>query len=895
MKTFCREIYSVKTAARDFSVTAAAVEYKKFEVTNMKTTKKILALFLSMMLLLSIVPVSMFAVSASDAIYSGTTTNGSPYTLDLVTGVLTCSGVPTAALGFRGVGMNFVADSLGNLSSMVKHIVFDDTVDSVGGLQMSKLSGYFVNIESITFTRCSDAGTCTTNYPEELKYDCKLYLPSISEIISGNGKFGRIAADCKEVYFDGELVEDFVVPDGITALGNNFGGFTFKTITIPEHVESLAQFAFTPNYLCEEVTIENPDVLTPCSIYASGTNYDTRTTNMVVNLHGTYEQWETFVKESNNGYNEWKYLQNEGKLTVNIVSGAHTHSYQLVKTVEPVCGSDGGYFYACSCGDTYVSHGEHEVDEDRLKIVSFDEKNAILSCICEKCGEAAHGWWDATIPLSDYTDGNKGVKYSFNPETGLLTLTPVSGNKRCTVSLQKLEDKGFMPYVKDIVYENGTAEEIDIYNISDPNGDPYEINSVTIPSNVRFISTDAFWNIQPKKVYIDDIGAYCGITFEDGADGNCLTELGQDLYVDGELLTDLVVPEGTEIVNSGAFAKYKNLKSVTFPENTDTIADAYAFAGTPIESVIFLNPKSFAVPDAFANCGKVGSVKCYGDEEYYWDYVEDPTLYDAVIYNPDIMMFMGSSAECEHQFGEWVITTEPTMNSAGVRTRTCSLCKATEEEAYNGKVCSAEYTPVAGLSNTFTIKVADRANMLQLMELDHGNGTGTRSFGRNSSLVEIKSYDAYGNEVDSLSRLLAYEIWTINTRLQDGTIGVRIKKRGTSKWENPDDALTFENIYPEVDSGLVSAELAETSGTKIGPVKATIVTGPEAQYVRITADDGATSTHKYTRAAADEDGNLVFNFKCYVKHEGLNTFKVEVLDVYGWKTLTTLEYNCSLK
>ena len=207
-------------------------------------------------------------------------------------------------------------------------------------------------------------------------------------------------------------------------------------------------------------------------------------------------------------------------------------------------------------------------------------------------------------------------------------------------------------------------------------------------------------------------------------------------------------------------------------------------------------------------------------------------------------------------------------------------------------VKDVEFTPSKGAKNTYSIKVEDRANMVQLMELDHGDGTGTRSFDRYHDSVEIVSYDADGNVVPSTSKDLAYEIWTITTQLADGNIGVRVKEAGSPAWEDASDAYVFENTYEEVDSEVVSASLAKTEGSK-GAVKATVVTGADAQIVQLKNKEGETFTFDLSKATENEDGTLTFN--CAVYFHGtsgtVNTAEIRVNDVYGWHDSdVTVEY-----
>ncbi len=213
-----------------------------------------------------------------------------------------------------------------------------------------------------------------------------------------------------------------------------------------------------------------------------------------------------------------------------------------------------------------------------------------------------------------------------------------------------------------------------------------------------------------------------------------------------------------------------------------------------------------------------------------------------------------------------------------------------EPEAAN--VLKVDFEPAADTTNTYQVTVKDRANMIQFMELDHGDGTGTRSFDRHNENVTIVSYDKDGNRVSSTSKDLAYEVWTVTTKLADGNIGVRVKEAGSSVWEDVSDAYRFVNEYAELDSDIISATLAKTEGKK-GSVKATVVAGADTQVVQFKNKEGETFTFDLSKSAKNEDGTLTFNCSVYFHGTSgtVNTATIRVYDSYGWHDSdVTVEY-----
>ena len=106
------------------------------------------------------------------------------------------------------------------------------------------------------------------------------------------------------------------------------------------------------------------------------------------------------------------------------------------------------------------------------------------------------------------------------------------------------------------------------------------LTSVTIHDNVTSIGDYAFGNgsISLTKVYITDLTAWCNIDF--GGSNNLSTSnplvYGADLYLDGEIVTELVIPESVTQIKPYAFYNCESLMSVTIHENVTSIGN-YAF------------------------------------------------------------------------------------------------------------------------------------------------------------------------------------------------------------------------------------------------------------------------------------------------------------------------------
>ena len=131
--------------------------------------------------------------------------------------------------------------------------------------------------------------------------------------------------------------------------------------------------------------------------------------------------------------------------------------------------------------------------------------------------------------------------------------------------------------------------------------------SVTLGDNLTSVTSQAFsgcTNIE--NVYITDIAAWCDISFG-GGDANPLY-YADNLYLNGELVTDLVIPDNVTSIGYLAFSRYPGLTSVTIPDGVTDIG-ASAFSGcSNLETVIIGDGVKTVGDFTFYDCANLTSV-----------------------------------------------------------------------------------------------------------------------------------------------------------------------------------------------------------------------------------------------------------------------------------------------
>ncbi len=127
------------------------------------------------------------------------------------------------------------------------------------------------------------------------------------------------------------------------------------------------------------------------------------------------------------------------------------------------------------------------------------------------------------------------------------------------------------------------------------------LKGVTIPSSVTTIEYESFDNLE--YVNITDLSAWCNMDFEENY--NPLVEA--DLYLNGEKVTDLVIPNSVKVIKSNVFLACKSIKTLTFEENSqlEKIEDGAFFSCGNLTSVIFPNSLANIEDSAFYYCPKL--------------------------------------------------------------------------------------------------------------------------------------------------------------------------------------------------------------------------------------------------------------------------------------------------
>ncbi|MBR3781377.1 MAG: leucine-rich repeat protein [Clostridia bacterium] len=142
------------------------------------------------------------------------------------------------------------------------------------------------------------------------------------------------------------------------------------------------------------------------------------------------------------------------------------------------------------------------------------------------------------------------------------------------------------------------------------------LENITVPASLISVSNYAFKGCSAVKnvYYTGNSAGWCSIRFI-GATSNPLY-YAENLYVDGNLITEFVVPDEITEIKNYLFAGYDKLKSVTIPDSVTSIG-AYAFYYcTGLESIVIPDSVTQIHNQAFAYCTNLTDISASDNLEY---------------------------------------------------------------------------------------------------------------------------------------------------------------------------------------------------------------------------------------------------------------------------------------
>ena len=350
--------------------------------------------------------------------------------------------------------------------------------------------------------------------------------------------------------------------------------------------------------------------------------------------------------------------------------------------------------------------------------------------------------------------------------------------------------------------------------------------NITIPDSVMVVDGDAFAHCESiESVNIPDLVNWCNIDFADSAhEGKCYSNplfYADKLYVNGQLTTDVVIPDGVTNICNNAFYGFDGISSVTIADSITKIGK-YAFFGCE-------NLKSVLIPDSVNQIEDYAFGYVYSESANQFEKQEDFTIWGII----------GSEAEsyanengfefkavCNHPLTTWVTEQAATASAPGTKYKECTECGEILEISVIPQLKPT--TPIVKVTNTISgtnitwnaVEGAVKYNIYRRQGGSNtwtlvGNTTGTSLADTNvtNGIYYGYSVRAY-NSADLYSDFDTTKTYTIQPITAPTAVATNLTNGVQIKW-NVSVGATKYNVYRRIGGSSSWVLVGTTTGTSL--------------------------------------------------------------------------------
>ena len=458
-----------------------------------------------------------------------------------------------------------IADNAFTNCNGLTSVTIPNSITSIGewifsctGVTSIKIPNSVVEIKPFAFADCSNLTSIEVAW-DNTSYDSRDYCNAIIETATNT-----LIAGCKNT----------VIPNTVTSIGDAAfqGSSELTSIEIPSSVTKIGFQAF---HSCGLTSIEIPSSVTTISDYAfvyCRNLTDITLPNSVTSIgQGAFSE-TAFYENHSDGFvifNDWllgyKGEEPVGELVIpnhvtNVAGGVFWYCEELTKVTLPdnVKNIGGSAFEGCE-GLTSIAipNSVTTIEEEAFaycwnlkKIINLSNLDIVASTYEHGC-VAAYANEVITVPGGVLIDD-----YIFVESEGVNVLTKYIGNDANIVLPASCNGENYV--IGANVFSGNT-----------------NITSITVPSTVTAIVEDAFLDCTSlTAVYINDLSAWCKIDF---ANPNANpTNVAHNLYLNGELITDLVIPSNITVIKNHTFRGCSAITNVTMHDGITALGQ-YSF------------------------------------------------------------------------------------------------------------------------------------------------------------------------------------------------------------------------------------------------------------------------------------------------------------------------------
>ena len=250
------------------------------------------------------------------------------------------------------------------------------------------------------------------------------------------------------------------------------------------------------------------------------------------------------------------------------------------------------------------SDGNYDL-RDKFSVSSGASWRAFTSADCsqpseltKRVSDVEYGWNDVYVMVENQTTYESTV---YNFKIYRVPVSSVTLLKDNTYEISKGVD--FPEVIIPPNYNGKKITSIGRYAFKGCSG----LTSVTLPDSVTSIGYSAFYGCSGlENIYITDIAAWCKIS-----ELSNLMRYGSNskkLYLNNELITDLVIPDSVTSIDYGAFCDCSGLTSITIPDSVTSIGEFAFYNCSGLTSITIGSGVTSIVNSAFEGCSGLTSV-----------------------------------------------------------------------------------------------------------------------------------------------------------------------------------------------------------------------------------------------------------------------------------------------